>query len=198
MINLIIWLVNILFCFYIGCVGYWAWGHFQKCLNDLQQWNTLYHYMISKNAKVDLASYPLVDKFLSVIKGIPEAERNAHICFLITEDYKFRIDTELLKAQSAMEQLPNLGLLGTVLGLAIGYWFFDGKSMDIVISCFQTALWTTLIGLGAMIAIKIKGIDTETEIEYERFLGYIKQLELLTETGKCIMSNSELNVLHPK
>ena len=187
----LITLVNFAFCIGIAFVGYRAIEHYKECNEELKKWNLIYEYLFSPvGDKIDLEKYPTQRDFKEKIIGIPEKQRNSHINRVITREYKYKIDTKLLNAQSRMEQLPNLGLLGTVLGLVIGYWFFDGKNMDIIVSCFQTALWTTLVGLGFMIFIKSMGIDSDTEIEYERFLGYVKHLSTFSENNSCVIPDS--------
>jgi len=186
----LIYLVTIIFCIGIAIVGKEAITHYSECKTDLKDWNNLYEYIFNPSDKIDLEKYPTQLEFRNAIKDTPQEQRNNHINRVITRKYKYNIDKKLLKAQSCMEQLPNLGLLGTVLGLVIGYWFFDGKNMDIIVSCFQTALLTTLVGLGCMIIIKIKGIDSDAEIEYERFLGYVKHLSTFSENNSCVIPNS--------
>lgn len=201
----IIDLINVLFNVGILIIGIRAWYYFNETMSLLKQWNLFYNYIIDKQIGIELkdgltlGQEEDLKKFVMEIKHetVPESRRNLYVRKLITEKYAYNINKMFNAAHSDMEQLPNLGLLGTVLGLVIGYWYFEPDKMTIVISCFQTALWTTLVGLGFMIFLKILRKDSDTETEFEKFQTYTRQIEQLCELDKCIFPDELVKKLLP-
>lgn len=112
------------------------------------------------------------------------------ICIWIT--YKSYTNKNKGIIDSGAQNVVTVGVLFTFIGIAIGLFNFDtsvdkmGEQLDIFLGGMKTAFWTSIIGMGCGIIIKI--IQAGTEQKEDEFIR--KNLSAIDLTNSAVKNNT--------